>query len=174
MPAVVRSDPHPFPPAHPARKEERGATLSGRREMNILTGVDRALCGDYMRQKKHRTWLQNLNITDSLAYMLMKRRVKCMWTLKFTWKQRSQTFDVGYLRWEPKKCVCKVNSMNSSLVYLKSHSEICLTIETWQPVKINRSSIYINTNCSQTILCKQFTAFEKSKAFVLILVMLHP
>lgn len=54
-PAVVRSDPHPFPPAHPARKQERGATLSGRSEMNTLTGVDRALWGDYMRQKKHRT-----------------------------------------------------------------------------------------------------------------------
>lgn len=54
------------------REKERGATLSCRREMNTLTGVDRALCGDYMRQKKHRTKLQNLNITGLLAYMLMK------------------------------------------------------------------------------------------------------
>lgn len=55
MPAVVRPDLHPFPPARPVRKEGWGAAFSCRREVNTLTGVDRALCGDYMRLKKHRT-----------------------------------------------------------------------------------------------------------------------
>lgn len=39
------------------KKMERGATLSRRREVSALSGVDRALCGDYMRQNKTQDFL---------------------------------------------------------------------------------------------------------------------
>lgn len=82
------------------KKAERGATLSRRREVSALAGVDRALHGDYMRQNKTQ---------DFLPYS--RKRFTCLDTcekesglnfiLKRYWAELP--FDVTYLKWNRRR-----------------------------------------------------------------------